>query len=475
MIDRSLLGLGPLPAPPSAALPLQEQVYQRIREAIADGRLAPGARLPSTRSLAAQLSVARGTVDAAYGRLAGEGYVVGRGAAGTVVAPGLVTAALTPPAAVAPAYGPPDDFLWPFRGGLPALDLFPRVLWTSLAASAARRLDASRLVYPDPRGLPELRAAIAAYLRVSRGIACDPGQVFVTGGYQGALQQVIQLLLRPGDEVWFEDPGYRMARRALQAAQLRPAFIPVDAAGLDVDDARRRHPAARLAIVTPGHQSPLGVPLALPRRQALLDWAGAADAWVLEDDYDSEFHYVGRKPPALKSIDRRDRVFYAGSFSKTLFPGLRLGYLVAPAAWVDAAAATCELSARGQPALEQAALAVFMAEGHYARHLRRMRLRYAERSAALTQALRGRFGTAIALTPPDGGLTLLARFPDGAPDTELVARARAAGLAPAALSAHAVQHDIGHGLLLGFTNIAPDKAGEAALRLQRALDGRSDP
>ncbi|MBW8846243.1 MAG: PLP-dependent aminotransferase family protein [Burkholderiales bacterium] len=463
--------LGALPLEPASASPLQEQVYGRLRQAIAEGRLAPGERLPSTRSLAAQLNVARGTVDAAYGRLAGEGYVVGRGAAGTVVAADLNAAALAPRAARAPtaSYAPPDDYLWSFRGGLPALDLFPRVLWTGLVARAARRLDAPRFCYPDPRGLQELRVAIAGYLLVSRGIACDPSQVFVTGGYQAALQHVVGRLLRPGDEVWLEDPGYRLARRALEAAQMRVAPIPVDASGLDVGWARQRHAAARLAIVTPGHQSPLGVPLSLPRRQALLDWASDADAWVLEDDYDSEFHYIGRKPPALKSIDRRDRVFYAGSFSKTLFPGLRLGYLVVPVNWTAAVTNSCELLCRGQSTLEQAAVAAFIADGHYARHLRRMRLRYAERSAALTQALVGQFGSGIQLARPEGGLTLLARFPTFGPDTELVERARARGLAPSALSAHAVRHDAGSGMLLGFTNITPEQAQQVAQRLHEAI------
>lgn len=456
----------------ASALPLQEQVYRRIREAIAEGRLAPGERLPSTRSLAAQLNVSRGTVDAAYGRLAGEGCILGRGAAGTVVAPDLRPAALVPPPAtkmMAAAFALPEDFVWPFRGGMPALDLFPRTQWASLARQAARRLDAARFCYPDPRGLPELRSAIAAYLRVSRGIACDPAQVLVTAGYQAALQLVAGLVAPAGTAVWFEDPGYRFARRALAAAGVQLAMVPVDAEGLDVAYARRHHPAARLAVVTPGHQSPLGVALSLQRRKDLLDWAATAGSWVLEDDYDSEFHYAGRKPAALKSIDRHDRVFYAASFSKTLFPGLRLGCLVVPGAWTEAATAACELAHRGHALHEQATLAAFMADGHYARHLRRMRLRYAERSAALTEALQKCFGRRIELSAPEGGLTLLARFPGPVADTELVTRARSAGLAPSALSAHATTHPAGQGLLIGFTNVKPEQAAAMAGRLKQAL------
>jgi len=455
-----------------SSLPLQEQVYLRIREAIADGRLAPGERLPSTRSLASQLNVSRGTVDAAYGRLAGEGCLLGRGAAGTVVAPDLQPAALaaqTAGGAPGSGYALPEDFLWPFRGGMPSLDLFPRTQWAHLATQAARRLDASRWCYPDPRGLPELRTAVAAYLQVSRGICCDPTQLFITAGYQAALHLVLGLVTRRDEAVWFEDPGYRFARRALLDAGRRLAMVPVDNDGLDVAYARSHFPAARLAVVTPGHQSPMGVPLSPQRRQSLLDWAAQSEAWILEDDYDSEFHYVGRKPPALKSSDRQDRVFYAASFSKTLFPGLRLGCLVVPEAWRDAATAACELQHRGHALQEQATLAAFLAEGHYARHLRRMRLRYAERSAALALALQRSFGRHIELAAPDGGLTLLARFPGHAADVELVRRARAHKLAPSALSEHATTHPAGQGLLVGFTNVKPEHAEEMAARLKRAI------
>lgn len=473
MNSKSSTSLDDLRLEPTSRQPLQKQVYECIREAIAAGRLAPGARMPSTRSLAAQLNVARGTVDAAYGRLAGEGYLLSRGAAGTVVAPDLRPHHSAPSttgfAAAESPSEPPNDHLWPFRGGMPALDLFPRTLWAGLSVKAARRLDGPRFGYPDPRGLPELRAAIAAYLLVSRGVSCVPAQIFVTPGYQAAQHHVVGMLLRPGESVWLEDPGYRFARLALEAARVNVALIPVDAGGLDVGYAREHHPAARLAIVTAGHQSPLGMALTPTRRQALLDWAHDAQAWILEDDYDSEFHYVGRKPPALKSGDRRDRVFYAGSFSKTLFPGLRLGYLVTPMAWVEAATAACELSGRGHALLEQATVAAFMAEGHYARHLRRMRLRYAERSSALARALIQQFGRDIQLSRPDGGLTLLARLSRPETDIELVLRARRHGLAPSALSAHSVEHDVGNGLLIGFTNSKPEEAGELARRLQQSF------
>jgi GntR family transcriptional regulator / MocR family aminotransferase len=452
--------------------PLQEQVYRRVREAIADGRLSAGERLPSTRSLSAQLNLARGTVDAAFSRLADEGLILSRGAAGTVVTNEGHRLRLKSGKApvISSGYAPPDDFLWPLRGGLPALDLFPRAIWSSLAVRCARDGELRKLCYPDPRGLADLREAIATHLLVSRGVACEPSQIFVTSGYQSALQLVTSLVTRVRDEVWFEDPGYRFARNALERAGRRLGLIPVDGEGMDVHFARRTHPSARLAVVTPGHQSPLGVMLSPRRRQALLTWAHDEDSWIVEDDYDSEFHYRGRKPPALKSMDHRDRVFYAGSFSKTLFPALRLGYFVAPARWVADAAAICEMSGRGLSVHDQTTVAAFLQQGHFSRHLRRMRLRYAERSKALVSALNQQFGRAIRIEAPEGGLTLLATFRGRDPDTDLVARARAHGMAPAALSAHAVRHRGDRGLLMGFTNVRSEDAMEVAGRLKSALN-----
>ncbi|HZD26038.1 MAG TPA: PLP-dependent aminotransferase family protein, partial [Alphaproteobacteria bacterium] len=407
----------------------------------------------------------------AYARLAGEGYLLTRGAAGTVVSPALRLPA-TPPSpgpAEASARRPSPDQPLPFQMGLPALDRFPRTLWARLAARAARRLGGGLLSYPDVAGLPALREAVAGYLAVSRGVACRPEQVIVTAGYQAALGMLARLLLRPGDTVWFEEPGYFLARRALQAAGARALPVPVDGDGIEVERARSDAPGARLAVVTPTHQAPLGVALSLPRRQALLDWAAAADAWVLEDDYDSEFHYDGHKLPALKSLDVADRVIYAGSFSKTLYPGLRLGYLVLPVALREAVTATLGDEQRGLPVLDQMVAADFMAEGHFARHLKRMRGLYAARRAALAQALADRFGARATIDPQAGGLHLIMRPADGGRDGAMVRRAAAEGLAPAALSGQYAGPARRHGLLLGFTNIAEERAAEAAAALARAL------
>ena len=485
------------------AAPVQRQIYERIRGAILGRALPPGARLPSSRSLAGQLSVARGTVDAAYQLLAGEGYVVTRGPAGTTVDPQLGDAAGTASAMAAPgglaeprrpaaaarrppriAGAPVPDVAvldrsgapLPFQMGLPALDAFPRKLWSRLAARRARVLPTASLVYQDPCGLPALREAIAAYLRIARGIACGPEQVFVTAGFQGALGLIARVLLRPGDAVWVEDPGYMLARQGLALAGARLVPVPVDGDGLDVAAGIARAPDARFAVVTPSHQCPLGVTLGLSRRLALLSWAAAADAWVIEDDYDSEFRYAGRPLPALRSLDAgvgagAGRVLYAGTFSKVLFPGLRLGYLVVPEAQLDAFTRACDTLHPHQSPLAQAVVADFMAEGHFARHVKRMRLLYAERRAALIEALEDAVdGRRIARVEASvGGMHVLARLGGGEDDVDLVRRARADGLGPNALTPFAVEATCGPGLLLSFTNLPTKTVRREVERLRRVI------
>jgi GntR family transcriptional regulator/MocR family aminotransferase len=458
--------------------PLYQQIVARLRAAIAAGRLAPASRLPASRVLATQLGVARGTVETAYALLAGEGTIVSRGAGGTVVARELAgrTAALARPEIVrrgAPLRGPEPPP--PFRLGLPALDAFPRTLWARLAAREARAMPTSDLGLPDPMGCPALREAIATHLGLSRGIVCDPAQVLVTGGFQGGLALIARALLRAGDAVWVEDPGYHLAREGLRSAGACPAPVPVDVEGLRVADGVAAAPAARLAVVTPTHQSAIGVALSLARRLALLAWAGAHAGWIVEDDYDGDLRYAGPPLPALKSLDRSDRVIYAGSFSKVLFPGLRLGYLVLPSGLVDRFAAANHLLQGGQAELSQRVVAAFMREGHFARHLRRMRALYSRRRAALAAALEDAFGASVSITLQDGGMHLLARFALDVADTELAGRAMRAGLAPTPLSQLCLRPPHDQGLLLGFTNVAEDQAVPLAQRLAAALIERSVP
>lgn len=452
---------------------IQQQLYDRLRIAIIDGAMKPGERLPSTRSLAAQLNIARGTVDLAYGRLADEGYVVAHGQRGTLVSSELrrnFSAARMKAKRIVPGRAQRFDASpLPFRFGLPALDLFPRKVWARLAAREASRFSPDRLYYPDPIGLPVLREAIATYLAVSRGIVCSPDQIVVTNGYQSALNFVADLILVPGDQVWLEDPGYGFTQRGLRALSMPIAPVPVDSHGLCIAYGRAHYPQARLAVVTPTHQFPLGIGMSLPRRQDLLAWAAECDSWILEDDYDCEFHYSGHRPPALKSLDAADRVFYAGSFSKTLFPGLRLGYLVMPTAFVDSAGRACQLLHRGAAVLEQSLVAAFMSEGHFARHLRRMRIHYRDRRQALADALDKRFAKDVQFSLQAGGLHILARFPRLGPDVELAKRALQHGLMPSPLSGQSIEHDAGQGLLMSFTNIPEHEAPRIVAALHRAI------
>jgi GntR family transcriptional regulator/MocR family aminotransferase len=461
--------------------PLHRQIYDHFRTAITSGQLRPGDRLPSARGLAQQLAVARGTVDAAYAMLAGEGYIVSRRALGTAVSPALPRPAAgraaderrVPPA----ARDETRRALRPFQLGLPALDAFPRKLWSRLAARQGRALSAADMAYPDPAGYGPLREAIAAYLAIGRGIICGARQVVITRGYQGALDLIIRTLLRRSDRVWIEDPCYHRAREAFETAGSALIPIPVDAEGLRVSVGVAHARRARLAVVTPSHQSPLGVALSLPRRLELLAWANDMRAFLVEDDYDGEFHYAGRALPALKSLDRGDRVLYAGSMSKVLFPGLRLGYLVLPEELLDAFAGAMRTGNAGAPVFEQRVVTAFMAAGHFGRHLKRMRGLYANRREALAQALTAVFGDRVSVDLQPGGMHLIMRWGRRPGDAGLALKARAAGLAVDALSRHAIRHRCGEGLLLGFTNVAEADALSLCRRLEHAIGGdlRSTP
>jgi GntR family transcriptional regulator / MocR family aminotransferase len=461
----------------ASSMPIYRQIHGRIVGAVLDGRLAPGARLPSARSLAAQLSIARGTVETAYQLLAGEGYIVSRGAAGTLVDPALDRRLLKSgsaahssrvavvPVAASMSVGPPALF----RMGLPALDAFPHKVWSRLFARQARSLGPVDLAYQSAAGHQGLRIQVARYLAVARGVTCAPEQVFITAGFQGALGLIMRCLLRPGDTAWVEDPGYDNARKALSLAGARLVGVPVDGDGLDVAWAVANAPPARLAVVTPTHQSPLTVTLSLPRRMALLAWAAAAQAWIVEDDYDSEYRYLGKPLPALKGLDRHDRVLFVGSFSKVLSPGLRVGYLVVPLGLVDRFTAIADLMQPPPAALIQATIAAFLEQGYLGRHIRRMRQLYAERRTALVAALHEHVRPALGIELQPGGMHLVARLPRGTDDVELVAGLVRQGIGPSALSAWGVAAPYAPGLLISFTNVDVKKAPQVARRLAEAL------
>jgi GntR family transcriptional regulator/MocR family aminotransferase len=453
------------------AVPLQRQIREAIRESIVGGTLRSGTRLPSWYALAAELNVSRGTVKAAYDWLAGEGLIAGRGAQGTFVT-----------ADFAKRPEPPDDppppdrlhpYGWgtpplPFQLGVPALDQFPRILWARAAARAGRALSLGAMAYPDPSGWPPLRVAIAAYVASARGVACEPAQIFVTAGYTGALDLITRALSAGGATCWIEDPSYFRAREALEIAGIRLVPVPVDEQGIDVAAGIAAASDAKLALVTPSHHSPLGMAMSLPRRTALLNWAAERGAWIIEDDYYGEFRAKGHPIPALTGIDRAGRTLYVGSFSKVLMPALRLGYVIVPRPLMPAFKRITSFLVPAPAPATQMALAEFIDQGHFARHIRRMMRLYAERRAALAQALIDMFGDQVRIGLEANGIHLIAYFATDLPDAELGARAAALGAAP--LSPWTVARPLPPALILGFANVSADRARAEAQRLAEALN-----
>lgn len=445
--------------------PFYRQIYDRFRDAIASDLLQPGDRIPSARALMKELGLARGTIETAYSLLAAEGYVRANGQAGTIVTPGLrpvLQIGKIPTrreSGDAPTSFRPDSIL-PFQMGLPALDSFPRKIWARLAARTVRAMQPTQMAHPDILGLPTLRTQIAAYLQVSRGIICAPSQVFLTSGYRQTIELIAYALLNEGDKVWLEDPGYPPTRQLFDLRHIESVAVAVDADGMIVSDGVRLAPSARAAVVTPAHQSPLCVSLTLPRRLALLDWAVRANAWIIEDDYDGEYRYVSRPLPALKSLDRDGRVLYAGTFSKVLFPSIRLAYLVVPEAQVARFEAVSQIFAAGSPELTQSIVTAFIAEGHFARHIQRMRKLYAERRALTVAGLERVLGRRMQIDAQPGGMHLILRLQDQQSDRALVARMRDKGLYAEALSEWMTDDRKASALLLNFTNIDSQRSAE---------------
>ena len=457
------------------AVPVFRQLYMRYRDAISSGQLKPGDRVPSVRALASELNLARGTVEAAYQLLIGEGYLEARGPAGTIVCPQL-----SPPASSIPPT-PPVPIAYtgihsgraplPLQMGLPALDAFPRKTWTRIASRAIQQSGLDGMIYPNPQGDEALRKALASYLAISRGIACTADQVFICAGYRACLELISRSVLKAGDRGWFEDPGYFLAWRFFEETNMPLVPVPVDEHGLRVDVGIERAPDARFAVVTPSHQSPLGVSLSLPRRQALLAWASDHRSWIIEDDYDSEYRYVGRPLPALKSLDTQGRVLYTGTFSKVLIPGLRLAYLVVPNEQVAHFARMADVLHNHCPQLLQRTTAVFIEEGHFARHLKKMRSLYAHRRTLLSEALTARLGGRIHLELRAGGMHVLACLDSRMDDRAIAARGTRVGLALQALSEWYRHAPARQGLLMGFTNVKDvDAATDIAARIAELLD-----
>jgi GntR family transcriptional regulator/MocR family aminotransferase len=473
---------------PARSLPLFRQLYGAIREAVLGARLPAGAPLPPSRALAADLGVSRNTVTLAYDQLVAEGYLLARPRSGMQVAPTLPrrarsTAAASSPVRVrhsprlsarglaiasVPMPGPPPAGRpQPFRPGVPALDLFPMRLWSRLVHSRLRQ--PPHLGYGDPAGYPPLRTAIAEYVSAARGARCTADQVIVVNGSQQGADLAARVLLDSGDEAWMEDPGYPGARAALLAAGAVPVPVPVDLQGMRVAEGERTAPRARMACVSPSHQFPLGATMSVSRRLELLRWAARAGAWILEDDYDSEFRYSSHPLASLQGMDPDGRVVYIGTFSKTLAPALRMGYLVVPAEIAPAFHAARAASDRHSPVLDQAVLADFMTQGHFARHVRRMRRLYAERQAVMVDALQQSLGGRLEVRASEAGMHLVGWLEDGSDDAAISARLLEGGIEAPPLSRYALARPPRGGLLLGWAGYPPEAIEKAAHRMAEVL------
>ncbi|MEO3929680.1 PLP-dependent aminotransferase family protein [Micromonosporaceae bacterium B7E4] len=460
---------------------LAAQIYRQLREAVFDGRLRPGERLPPTRELAERLGVARNTVAAAYDRLTAEGFLVGRVGSGTYVGDRRLIGEARPrtapvgqgvrprpvwdsvpevPRRPAPRYD--------FRVGAPDPALFPLQTWRRLVGRQLRAATVRCPAYTEPDGHPGLRAALARHLGVSRSVRAGADDVLVTQGAQQALDLVGRVLIEPGDRVAVEEPGYPPVRRLFQTLGARVTGVPVDAEGLVV----AALPAdSRLVYVTPSHQFPLGVPMSPARRTALLDWAERRGAVVVEDDYDSEYRFAGRPLEPLQGLDRRGRVVYVGSFSKTLLPMLRVGFLVAPASLRPALRTARQLTDWHGDLTTQGALAEFVDEGLLARHVRRTSREYAARRRLILAALAAHLAGRLHPVPSAAGLHLATRPAPGTNgDLDAVAaRAREAGVAVESLAGYCGEHPGQAGLVIGYGGIAQPDIEEGIRRLAAAF------
>jgi GntR family transcriptional regulator / MocR family aminotransferase len=458
-----------------AGTPLHRQLYAGYRDAILDGRLEAGQRLPSTRALAGELGISRMPVVLAFEQLLAEGYIESRVGSGSFVSPGLAappparspggTRRLPPPPLPIASSEPWLAGSGPFRIIQPAVDARLARTWATLLARRARLSSMRQMMYGDPMGLPSLREALADYLRTARSVRCTPDQLMIVSGSQQALALSARTLLAPGDAAWMEEPGFSGARDALALAGARVISVPVDADGLDVGAGISRAPSVRAAYVTPSHQYPLGTIMTAQRRLQLLEWARRAGAWILEDDYDSEYRYDNQPIASLQGLDPDRRVIYIGTFSKVLFPALRVGYLVIPHDLVPRFRRVREALDNSPAPLYQAVLADFLRDGHFARHLRRMRAVYAERRAVLVRALAA---AGLRVSGDRAGMHVVLELPRGTRDRELATRAAQHGLWVAPLSACYTGRSRS-GLLLGYGSARVQDIPDAVRRLVTLL------
>jgi len=476
-----------------AAKPLHKQIYDAYRSLIVSRNLGANQQIPSTRALASELKISRIPVLTAYSQLLAEGYFESRAGAGTFVCSSLPdqltstdrssstrSAEVRSGARVVSRRATllPKYERLPWLGGMgafnvsqPAFDQFPFQTWSRIVMRHCRNLHANELHYGAPIGLKELRIAICAYLRTARAVRCDPEQVMIVSGSQQALEITTRTLLEERSSVWVEEPGYWLVRQVLTAAGCRLVPVPVDNEGLDVAFGLRKCRKAKAAFVAPSHQFPLGATMSASRRLQLLDWAKSSGSWVIEDDYDSEYRYGNMPVASLQGLDHNSRVIYIGTFSKILFPSLRLGYLVIPPDLVGRFVAVRYTMDIGPPHFFQAVLTDFMNEGHFARHIRRMRQLYSQRRSALVDALQAEFGSTLEILGSEAGMHLAVLLPKGLRDQELADRAAREKLWLAPLSPAYLGDNSRQGFILGFGNTAAEAIPKAVGQLKKLLLG----
>ena len=486
MIEASFGIVPVIPIDRDAAMPLHRQVYAGFRDAILRGDLAAGQQVPSSRALAAELEISRFPVLDAYAQLLAEGYFESRVGAGTYVSASLPC---QPKQTAPPAPEPPGSrrtsrraLLFPTyeQNGLrrgwgsfgvhqPALDQFPFDLWSRLLARHSRVLRIHPPIGLHPLGLLPFREAICSYLRTARAVRCEPDQIMVVSGSQQALDITTRVLLDPDDAAWIEEPCYPLVRSLLLGSGCRPIPVPVDDEGLDVPAGIRLAPEARVAIVTPSHHYALGVTMSASRRFQLLEWARQASAWIVEDDYDSEFRYESMPIPSLQGLDPTARVIYLGTFSKVLRPSLRLGYIVIPPDLVERFCSVRSAMDIFPPFLFQEVLSDFMRAGHFVRHIRRMRALYKARRTALVESLHVEFGDFFQIHGAEAGMHLTVTLPAGFDDVAIATRAARDKLCLWPLSPCYSTRPARHGFLLGFANTPEDQMPAAVRRLRQIL------
>lgn len=470
--------------------PIYKQLYCEVRQAILSGRVAPGAKLPATRVLASELGVSRNTVVSVFDQLAAEGYVSCRVGDGTYVAETLPEDHLLPRQTIthAPVAGarrsaslsarglmladtPVSTNLSgpmqprPFCADLPAVDAFPVEAWGRLMTKCWHKITPNILGHVDPAGYGPLREVIAQHLRAARFVRATPEQIIVTSDSQQSLDLIARLLIDPGDPVWIEEPGYIGARSVFAAASARVVPVPIDGAGLRIAEGRAREPAPKLIFISPSRQYPLGMTLSSERRLELLEFANSVGAWIVEDDYDSEFRYSGAALPAVQSLDDAGRVIYLGTFSKSLLPAFRLGYLVVPEALAASFVTAKSVVARHAPILEQMTLYEFIACGQFAAHVRKMRQLYLERRTCLLDGLAQHLSHLITVTPAETGMDVAGFLDDDIDDVAFCTAAGRRGISLRPLSIYYCRPQKRSGVILGFSAVPPPRIAVGVKRL----------